>query len=222
MIIFPTIVVTLLSMFSYSMIYQSSLLIGQYGDIIVGHRNNDAMPFALNTMAICFVFILALVLFVYCISIILAHSCDNKVITLLSIVCSILTSLLSILVIILLTVSIINTKKSFPSLFSTEGESEQDTNEEGKKEFRNQLEYKFSCCGFDNATVQYECHKFTPLELTCKTTLYEPFMKLMYYLFVPISATLILCVIITCINLTLFMYQRKEYRHDEWGDTFYS
>lgn len=186
-----------------------------FGYLIAGDKEiqNTSLSFGLNSLTIAFFFFFAFLLLVFCGIIVFAFVCKLRVVSLLGIICSIMMTLVSLLIIILLALMISNANTEVEHLFST------DEIESNEITFRNKLEYEYSCCGFKhhNDTL-LSCNSYASTSLSCKSTMFDPYMRVLYDLFVPIILAGICCVFIGFVNTFMFLNQKKDFIANDWGE----
>lgn len=216
----PIVVISLLIVFSYSLVYQAWLLLADYGLIISGDKENPntALSFGLNTLTIVFVFILAVVVLIYCLFVLFTFISKTRAVTLLGCICSIFTLVIVIVLIVMMCMTLSTSKTEFKTLF------ESNNLEKDQQSYKEQLEQHYACCGYDSSSEisYYSCNSQSSAIIYCGEQIYESFTRIMYDLFVPLVSTGCCCLFMTFVSAVIFFNQKKEFNaSNEWGDEIY-
>ncbi|KAL7713251.1 Tetraspanin family protein [Entamoeba marina] len=123
---------------------------------------------------------------------------NSKSITLLSLILSGLTIIFIIFLTILTITLLIVAHNQLPEML--------DSNED--IELKNQIELKFSCCGFNtDVTI---CESPSSTKTSCKDNFFKFYVESISMLFIPLMLTLLINIIIIIYNTKLFFSQKKD------------
>ena len=215
----PTLLVSMLGMFSYSIIYQASLLMTDYSLIVRGdeENKNTALSFGLNSLTIVFMYVLSILVFIYCVIIIISFVSKTRAMTLLGCICSLFTFCVTCILVIMMIMVLTTSDTELKHLFDSKNLTiEEDT-------FKGELERAYACCGYDyNTEISFSCNSDTTATIYCGEQIHDSFAQIMYDLFVPVLLIGCCCVFMGIVSGFMFFQQKKEETMNEWGNEFYA
>ncbi|ELP88206.1 hypothetical protein EIN_224490 [Entamoeba invadens IP1] len=221
MIVIVVLFACFLVCFGVSLIYRSGIILFFYKTLIVGVKSGSTFDvnFTLNLSTICFVILLGIAVLAYCFVVMLVFLFNNRGVTLLGIILSLLIFLFGITVGTFVVAMLVDSGDSLQGMF-------QYREDEDENDLKTQIEFEFACCGFDNETTQQQgefyCKwKSDAKTVWCKDSVYKPFMQSLGMLLMPIVFTLIAAAVGFVVLIFLFRHQKLEFKNDEWGDEFY-